>query len=48
MTLLKQGQTLTSRAERFCGGSTESVDEELLGRCLQRSLLFEKEEMRTW
>jgi hypothetical protein len=26
--LLKQGQTLTSRAVRFCGGSTESVDED--------------------
>jgi len=33
---------------RFCGGSTESVDEEFLGRCLQRSLSFEKEELRTW
>ena len=28
VSLLKQGQTLTSRAVRFCGGSTESMDEE--------------------
>jgi hypothetical protein len=45
VTLLKQGLTsLTSGATPPIGGSTESKDEEFVGRCLQRFSSFEEED----